>query len=212
MVDREIQGVEAVAGPLPPGVPVAGPEGRTGRCSTANYGCAVDAVRARRFGFEPRRSDHLAAPLADAVGAAVELLERHPHAAERLAELGSKGFGLAAFRRDLRGVGEVGVVLEVAVVSEADLAELLLERVLLFFEQGSVVHGCIICHDAQTSWRQPGHVSACPVTGRRRPGAGRPPYGPLLLPFDIGGGQLRERARGWASSYARRKSSEETLV
>src|SRR5687768_13273167 len=67
---------------------------------------AVDAEACCGHGLQPGRVDAIAAPLAHAVGAGLQLGQGGLDVGQRLLELVGQHFGLAPLGRDLAGVGE----------------------------------------------------------------------------------------------------------
>src|SRR5688572_3228936 len=72
---------------------------------------AVDAIPGARERLQAGGLDDLAAALAGAVGAGLDLLQRGFDVAQGLPQLVGQHLGLAAFGRHLARIGEVGVVL-----------------------------------------------------------------------------------------------------
>src|SRR5439155_22786364 len=100
---------------------------------------AVDAEASRGLGLQPGRRDGLAAALAPPVRARLDLAEGMLDLVEGLPQRCSQGLGLAPLRRHLAGVGEVGVVVQAAVVAEANLLQLMAEIVPLALQLGAAV-------------------------------------------------------------------------
>src|SRR5687768_13353427 len=102
---------------------------------------AVDAEPGARERLQAGRLDGLAAALADAVRACLDLLQSRLDVAQRVPQLVGQHLGLAALGRHLAGIGEVGVVLQASGVTEAQLGELSTQVVPLLLEEGARVNG-----------------------------------------------------------------------
>jgi hypothetical protein len=100
---------------------------------------AGDAAPSGWHGLEPGRGDRLAATLTLPVGAIAQPGDGRFDFGQGLGELAGQGSRLTAFGRDLARIGEVGVVLEPARVTEAQLGELVAQAFLLLFEERPVV-------------------------------------------------------------------------
>src|SRR3954454_23062669 len=145
----------------------------TGTRGSASLRCAVDAQARRRHRLEAGLRDRLAARLARAVVAGVELGEGVVELGEGFGQLARDRLDLTPFGGDLPGVGEA--TLE-AVAGE--VVELGLHRVALLLEAG-----------ASRRVRGVGHGSSVPAT--REPQSAVLSAGPP--PEDAW-------ARGWADS------------
>src|SRR5207248_1115293 len=84
-------------------------------------GCAVDAVAGGRLGLETGGQNRLATVLAGAVAAGFELGQGVLDLAQGLPQRLGQCLGLAPLRGDLTGVGKVLVVVQPAVLAQAEL-------------------------------------------------------------------------------------------
>src|SRR5438270_3648600 len=124
------------------------------RCTASGaalaLGSAVDAEAGGRLGLEAGGRDRLAARLTRAVRAVVELGQGALDLAQRLPQRLGQGLGLASLRGHLARVGEVLVVVQPAVLTDAELAPLLAQAgALLLQGDAQISLSCVARHADQ---------------------------------------------------------------